>query len=103
MNISKEFKFNEKKPLLIAEISANHGGNKKKFFKLINSAFESGADLVKIQTYEPEDITVNEKKDYLKIKKGLWKNKYLWDLYREAQTPFSWHKEALKLQKKEKR
>ena len=103
MNISKEFKFNEKKPLLIAEISANHGGNKKKFFKLINSAFESGADLVKIQTYEPEDITVNEKKDYLKIKKGLWKNKYLWDLYREAQTPFSWHKEAFKIAKKRKK
>jgi pseudaminic acid synthase len=103
MNISKKLKFSEKKPLLIAEISANHGGNKKKFFKLINSAFKSGADLVKIQTYEPQDITINEKKDYLKIKKGLWKNKYLWDLYEEAQTPFSWHKEAFKIAKKRKK
>lgn len=100
MKLSKKIKFSEKKPLLIAEISANHGGNKKKFFKLINSAFENGADMVKIQTYEPEDITVNEKKDYLKIKKGLWKNRYLWDLYKKAHTPFSWHEEAFKIAKK---
>ncbi|MDA7801196.1 pseudaminic acid synthase [Candidatus Pelagibacter sp.] len=103
MNITKKFKFSEKRPLLIAEISANHAGNKKKFFRLINSAFESGADMVKIQTYEPEDITVNEKKDYLKIKEGLWKNRYLWDLYKEAHTPFSWHKEAFKIAKKKKK
>jgi len=103
MNISKKFKFTEKKPLLIAEISANHCGNKKKFLSLISSAIDSGADLVKIQTYEPQDITINEKKDYLKIKKGLWKNKYLWDLYKEAQTPFSWHKEAFNIAKKRKK
>ena len=100
MNISKKLKFSEKKPLLIAEISANHNGNKKKFFKLINSALDSGADLVKIQTYEPQDITVNEKKNYLRISSGLWKNRYLWDLYKEAQTPFSWHKEAFRIAKK---
>ena len=29
--------------------------------KLIESACKSGADLVKIQTYEPEDITLNKK------------------------------------------
>ena len=51
MNISKKLKFSEKKPLLIAEISANHGWSKKKFFKLISTALECGADLVKIQTY----------------------------------------------------
>jgi len=33
----------------------------------------------------------------------LWKNKYLWDLYKEAQTPFSWHKEAFKIAKKRKK
>ena len=103
MNLTKKFKFSKKKPILIAEISANHNGSKKRFLKLINSAFESGADMVKIQTYEPKDITINEKKDYLKIKKGLWKNRYLWDLYEEAQTPFSWHKEAFKIAKKRKK
>ena len=103
MNLTKKFKFSEKKPILIAEISANHNGNKKKFFRLINSAFDSGADMVKIQTYEPKDITINDKKDYLKIKKGLWKNRYFWDLYKEAQTPFSWHEDAFKIAQKRKK
>ena len=43
------------KPLLIAEISANHGGNKKKFLKHIFEAHKAGADMIKIQTYEEEE------------------------------------------------
>ena len=58
---------------------------------------KSGADLVKIQTYEAEDMILN--KDF-KIKSGLWKNKNLYNLYKKAQTPFSWHKDAFKLAKK---
>ena len=80
-----------KAPLLIAEISGNHGGNKKKFLRLITSACKNGADLVKIQTYEPKDITLNIKNNNFKIKKGIWKNKYLWDLYKKAHTPYEWH------------
>ena len=38
-------------------------------------------------------------KDF-KIKSGLWKNKNLYNLYKKAQTPFSWHKDAFKLAKK---
>ncbi len=96
------FNYN-KTPLLIAEISGNHGGNKKRFLKLITSACKNGADLIKIQTYEPEDITLNIKNNNFKITKGIWKNKYLWDLYKEASTPFEWHKEAFKIAKKYKK
>ena len=60
-------------PLIIAEISGNHGGNKKKFLSLIESACKNGADLIKIQTYEPEDITLNIKDNNFKIKKGYGK------------------------------
>lgn len=91
---------NNQKPLLVAEISANHAGSKKKFLKHILEAKKSGADIVKIQTYEPKDITLKEYKNKFKIKKGIWKNKYLWDLYKKAQTPFSWHEDAFKLAKK---
>ena len=42
MKLTKKFKLSYKKPLLIAEISANHSGSKKKFYKLINSAFDCG-------------------------------------------------------------
>ena len=40
-----------KPPIIIAEISGNHNGNKARFLKLIESACKNGADLIKIQTY----------------------------------------------------
>jgi pseudaminic acid synthase len=88
------------KPLLIAEISANHGGNKKKFLKHILEAHKAGADMIKIQTYEADDITIKKYSDKVKIKKGIWKNKSPWQIYKKAQTPYSWHNDAFKLAKK---
>ena len=103
IKITKNIIFDQKRPpLIIAEISGNHGGNKKRFMKLI-AAYSNGADLVKIQTYEPKDITLNKKNNFFKIKSGIWKNKYLWDLYKSAHTPFNWHKDAFKLAKKHKK
>lgn len=100
---NKNINFNYAKPLLIAEISGNHNGSKKRFLKLVESACKNGADLVKIQTYEPIDITLKSKHEKFRIKKGLWKNYYLWDLYKKAHTPFSWHKSAFKIAKKYKK
>ena len=51
----------EKPPLIIAEISSNHGGNKDKFIKHITEAKKSGCELVKIQTYEASDLTLKSK------------------------------------------
>ena len=103
IEINKKLSFSYKKaPLIIAEISGNHKQNKKKFLRLIESAFKNGADLVKIQTYEPVDITLNNKNINFKIKNGIWKNTYLWDLYKKAHTPFKWHREAFKIAKKHK-
>ena len=67
-------------PVLIAEISGNHNGSKKRFLQLVRSACINGADLIKIQTYEPKDITLKGKTDQFYIKKGVWKNKHLWNL-----------------------
>lgn len=89
-----------KRPLIVAEISGNHNRNKNLFLKHIKLAAKNGADLVKIQTYEPKDITLKKFNSKFKIKKGLWKNKYLWDLYKDAHTPFKWHREAFSLAKK---
>ena len=89
-----------KPPIIVAEISGNHNGKKSLFLKHIKVAAKYGADMVKIQSYEPEDITINKKNNNFRIKQGIWKGKYLWDLYKEAHTPFSWHREAFKLAKK---
>lgn len=100
----KLFSFSYKKPpLIIAEISGNHNGKKNRFLKLIKEACRSNADLIKIQTYEPEDITLNKKSNSYKIKKGIWKGKYLYDLYKKACTPYSWHYDAFKISKKYKK
>ena len=101
IKINKNIYFDYKKrPIVIAEISGNHAGSKKRFLELILAASKNGADLVKIQTYEPDDITL--KNSTFKIKHGIWKGKKLWDLYKKACTPYEWHHEAFRLAKKYK-
>ncbi len=89
----------KKKPFIIAEISANHNGSLKLAKKLILSAKKNGADAVKIQSYIPSSMTINSKKNDFIIRKGLWKNQKLWDLYKKAQTPFEWHEELFNFSK----
>ena len=68
------------KPFFIAEISSNHNGNILNAIRLIKIAKKNGADAVKLQTYTPDSMTVNSRKKYFIIKKGLWKGFSLWDL-----------------------
>ncbi len=83
---------NFKKPFLIAEISANHGGSFTSAKKLILLAKRSGADAVKLQTFTADTMTLKSKNNDFVIKEGLWKGYNLWDLYNKAHTPFSWQK-----------
>ena len=78
-------------PYLIAEISANHNGCIENALQTIKAAKESGVDAVKIQTYTPDTMTIESNSQDFIIKEGLWKNRTLYDLYKEAQTPFEWH------------
>lgn len=78
-------------PLIIAEISGNHGGSLEKAKALIEASHISGADMVKLQTFKPETITVDGKDSRFLIKKGLWKGLRLHDLYQKAMTPWEWH------------
>jgi len=99
IKINKKVSINPKNsPLIIAEISGNHCGKKSVFLKHIKQAAKHGADLIKIQTYEPIDITVKNKN--YKIKSGIWKSSTLWSIYQKAHTPFIWHKDAFDLAKK---
>lgn len=101
IKINSTIEFNsDKPPLIISEISGNHNGSKKNFLELIRIASDNGADIVKIQTYEPQDITINSKDPKLTIKGGLWHNKTYWDLYKKACTPLKWHDDAFNLAEK---
>ena len=80
-------------PFLVAELSGNHGGDLDRALGLVDAAADSGADAVKLQTYRPELITVEGRDERFLIKEGLWKGRYLHDLYTEAMTPWDWHAE----------
>ena len=79
-------------PYIIAEMSANHNGNIDNAYKIIDMAKQCGANAVKMQTYTPDTITMDIKSNEFKIDGGLWDGRYLYDLYDEAHTPWSWHK-----------
>ena len=91
----------EKKPYIIAEISANHNQNFKNAIKLIKFAKISGADAIKLQTFKPEKITLNsDNKDFIiSDKKSPWYKKKLYNLFEEAYTPWSWHEKLFKYAK----
>lgn len=78
------------KAFIIAEMSANHCGDIDLAKKIIVAAKESGADAVKIQTYTADTITIDSKSDEFLIKEGLWKGRYLYELYQKASTPWEW-------------
>jgi pseudaminic acid synthase len=87
------------KPFIIAEVSANHGGSIQRAKETILAAKTSGADAVKIQTYTPDTMTLNSKKSDFLINDGLWKGYNLYQLYKEAYTPFEWHKDLFEFAK----
>ena len=79
---------------IIAEMSANHCGDKELAKKIIAKAKEVGADAVKLQTYTADTLTIDCKNPEFKLTGGtLWDNKYLYDLYKEAYTPWEWQRE----------
>lgn len=81
---------NGRLPYLVAECSCNHCGDIHKATELIKAAKAAGADAVKFQAYTPDTITLNSDKPDFLIKSGPWKGRSLYDLYKEAHTPFEW-------------
>ncbi len=92
---------NENKCFIVAEISANHSGSINILKKTILEAKKSGADAIKLQTYQANTITLNVKnKHFLINDKSIWKGQQLYKLYKKAETPFKWHKEIFSFAKK---
>ncbi|MFL2771686.1 MAG: pseudaminic acid synthase [Rhodospirillaceae bacterium] len=78
-------------PLIIAEISANHGGDYNRAIRIIDGAAEAGADAIKFQAYTADSLTINSKKDdFLLAGPSLWQGQRLYDLYTSSATPYEW-------------
>jgi N-acetylneuraminate synthase len=78
-------------PYIVAEMSANHGGDLDRAFAIIAAARAAGADAVKIQTYTADTITLDHDGPEFSIREGLWAGRRLHELYAEAHTPWDWH------------
>ncbi len=89
------------KTFIIAELSANHRQDIEIAKDTIHAMKESGADAVKLQTYTPDTMTIDCDNEYFQIKQGtLWDGKTLYNLYKEAYTPWEWHYELKELAEK---
>jgi len=90
------------KTFVVAELSANHNGSLKIAVQTIRAAAQAGADAIKLQTYTPETMTIDSKKNDFIIKNGsIWDGDNYFDLYKKAFTPWEWHEELFKVAKDE--
>jgi N-acetylneuraminate synthase len=81
------------RPMIVAELSANHNASLDRALRIVHAAAECGADGIKLQTFRPESLTIDSSRPefFIDDPGGLWHGRRLWDLYREAHTPWEWH------------
>lgn len=81
-------------PFIIAEMSGNHNQSLERALEIVDAAAKTGAHAIKLQTYTADTMTLNisEREFVIKDPKSLWNGRNLYELYKEAHTPWDWHK-----------
>ncbi len=87
---------------IIAELSANHGGDLEIAKETVRAAKRAGADAIKLQSFSADTITLDIKTDLFKINQGThWDGQYLYELYKKGALPWDWHKPLFDLAEEE--
>ena len=97
IQIGKKFK-----PYIIAEMSGNHNGSLNNAIKIVRAAADAGVSAIKLQTYTADTMTIktNKKGFVVNSKNSIWQGYTLYNLYKKAHTPWSWHKKIFQEAKK---
>lgn len=84
---------------IIAEISANHNQDFETAARMVKIFANAGADAIKLQTYTPDDLTIDCDKGSFKIPKGnqFAGPKTLYELYQGSHMPWEFQPRLKKL------
>lgn len=95
MKITDRLISRAERPFIIAEMSGNHNQSLERAIKIVDEAAKCGVDAIKLQTYTADTITIDSHRSefFINNKKSQWTGRTLYDLYKEAHTPWDWHKE----------
>ncbi len=77
-------------PYIVAELSGNHSGYLNRAERLIEAAWEAGADAVKIQAYDPILLAAQRGTADEVLTEGPWAGQTRRELYSHAYTPSAW-------------
>lgn len=84
----------EHAPFIIAEMSGNHNQSLERAMELVEAAAKSGVHALKLQTASPDGLTldVDSPEFLIDDPQSPWHGRNLYELYKEAVTPWEWHK-----------
>ena len=97
MNIAQFHIGRNSPPFIIAEMSGNHNQSLERALAIVDAAAAAGAHAIKLQTYTADTMTLDVRGGEFEITDGdsLWAGENLHDLYKQACTPWEWHKSIM--------
>ena len=74
-------------------MSGNHNQSLERALKIVEAAARAGANMLKLQTYTSDTMTLNISNGefFISNENSLWKGSNLYELYKIAYTPWEWH------------
>lgn len=80
----------DSKPMLIAELSANHDRDLEQALALVDIAADAGWNCLKLQTYTAESLTMRSHHPAMRVN-PVWGKETLYELYQSAGMPMEFH------------
>ena len=75
-------------------MSGNHNQSLERALEIVEAAAQAGAHAIKLQTYTADTMTLSVRGGSFEIADpdSLWAGRNLHDLYKQAYTPWEWHR-----------